>query len=228
LFHKKAGTGAGQPGSRSGHGQILTWAAAADDIHGRKLGATQLRNIPDVNHVREPQLRYLNGEDFDLARPYRHDAIADCRQWEASDPIEKASHRQHNLHPHGAEGMPFRKRPFSFCHFLCRHIFYGYAEFLGGVDLTLHTAGYRIAENPQLVTVSQRLFTHVETEPSVVGVMFVQHLRIQQMRCKKSVPFVHHEPARIPCKFRISFNVPDIGGRYINELHVSSIYFGAA
>ena len=67
--------------------------------------------------------------------------------------------------------MPFRKRPFSFCHFLCRHIFYGYAELPGGVDLTLHTAGHRIAENPQLVTVSQRLFTHIETEPSVVGVM---------------------------------------------------------
>ena len=100
LFHKKAGTDAGQPGSRSGHRQILTWAAAADDIHGRKLGATQLRNIPDVNHVREPQLRYLDGKGFDLAGPDGHDAIADCRQREASDPIEKASYLQHGLQPH--------------------------------------------------------------------------------------------------------------------------------
>jgi hypothetical protein len=228
LFHKKAGTGAGQPGSRSGHGQILTWATAADDIHGRKLGATQLRNIPDVNHVREPQLRYLDGKGFDLAGPDGHDTIADCRQREASDPIEKASHRQHSLHPHGARGMPFRKRPFSFCHFLCHHIFHGYTEFPGGGDLILHSAGYRITKHPQLVAVSQRCLSHVEAELPVVGIMLVQYLRVQQMRSKKSVPFVHHEPARFLCKLRISFNVSGIGGRHIDEFHIASIYFGTA
>jgi hypothetical protein len=181
-----------------------------------------------MNQIREPQLCYLDGKGFNLAGPDGHDTIADCRQREASDPIEKASHRQHSLHPYGAKGMPFRKRPFFFYHFLCRHVFHKYTEFPGGVDLTLHTAGYRIAENPQFVTVSQRLFTHVETEPSVVGVMFVQHLRIQQMRCKKSVPFVHHEPARFLCELCIPFNVPGVGGRHIDEFHIPSIYFGAA
>lgn len=39
LFHKKAGTLAGKSGARSGNGEILTRAAAADNVHRRQLRA---------------------------------------------------------------------------------------------------------------------------------------------------------------------------------------------
>ena len=120
-------------------GIILTWAAAADDVYGRKLGTIQLRDIPDMNHVWEPQFCYLDGKGFNFTCPYRRDAIANGAQWEASDPIEKASHRQHGLQPHGAEGMPFRKRPLSFCNFLCADVDYRDFMLLCQTDFRLHT-----------------------------------------------------------------------------------------
>ncbi len=48
-----------------------------------------------MDHIGEAYPRHLDGKGFDLACPHRGDAIADGCQRETSDPIEKASHRQH-------------------------------------------------------------------------------------------------------------------------------------
>jgi len=53
LLHKKAGTGAGEPGARSGNGEVLARAAPADDVHRRQLRSIQLCDIPDVDHAGE-------------------------------------------------------------------------------------------------------------------------------------------------------------------------------
>ena len=46
LLHEKAGTLAGKPGARSGDGEVLTRAAAADDVHGRQIRAIEFCDIP--------------------------------------------------------------------------------------------------------------------------------------------------------------------------------------
>ena len=78
----------------------------------------------------------------------------------------------------------------------------------------------------------QALNTHLslgKTKLPVDGVILFQHLRIEQMGREKSVPFVFHELARFPGKFRIPFDVPGVGGRHINQFHKASVsYFGAA
>lgn len=92
LLHKKAGALSGKPGSCSGHTQILTRAAAADDVHGREPCAVQLRDVSHMEHVGEMGSGYLDGKGFDLAGPDRCDPTALRRQREASNSIKKASH----------------------------------------------------------------------------------------------------------------------------------------
>ena len=58
---------------------------------------------------------------------------------------------------------------------------------------------------------------------------YMQHLRIEQMGRKKSVPFVFHELARFSGERGIPFDVPGVWGRNINQFHKASVsYFGAA
>ena len=97
LLHKKAGTRTGKSGSRSGDGEVLARAAAADDVHGRQKRAIELCDIPDVDHVGKVILRYFDGKGFYLARPQRHDAIPHRRQREAPDAIKEAAHCEHFL-----------------------------------------------------------------------------------------------------------------------------------
>jgi len=78
LLHKESGARAGKSCPRSGNAEILTRAAATDDIHRRQRRSVQLRNVSDLKHVGEAYLRYLDGKGFNLACPYGRDAIADC------------------------------------------------------------------------------------------------------------------------------------------------------
>lgn len=94
LLHKKAGALSGKPGSCSGHTQVLAWAAAADDVHGREPCAVQLCDVSHMEHVGEMGSGYLDGKGLDLAGPDRRDPTALRCQWEASDAIKKASHRE--------------------------------------------------------------------------------------------------------------------------------------
>ena len=93
LLHEKAASRTGKTGSVAGsHRQILTRAAAADDVHRRQLIAPQLRDVSEVQHPRQALLRNANGERLDLAGPQWHDAVMDGRQREAPDTIEETSH----------------------------------------------------------------------------------------------------------------------------------------
>lgn len=94
LFLKKAGAFTGKSGSRSGHGEILTRAASANDVHGRQLGSVELRDVPHMDHVGEVVFCDLDGEGFDLAGPDGGDPIPDSGQRKASDAIEEAAHGQ--------------------------------------------------------------------------------------------------------------------------------------
>jgi hypothetical protein len=95
LFHKQAASLAGKPGAPPRHGQILTWAAACDNVHRRQLRAVQLCNVPEPAHLRESQFCHFDGKGFDFACQQRGDAVADRRQREASDSIKQASQRWH-------------------------------------------------------------------------------------------------------------------------------------
>jgi len=95
LLHEQAGAFAGKPGALARHAKILTWAAACDDIHGRQLRAVQLCDVPDMAHLREPQLCHFDGKGFDLACPQWCDSIVRSRLGKPADPIEKAPQRQH-------------------------------------------------------------------------------------------------------------------------------------
>ena len=103
--------------------------------------------------------------------------------------------------------MPFRKRPFSFCHFLCRHIFYGYAEFPGGVDLSLHTAGYRIAENPQLVAPPYQLQAQLKPGFTLRGNIVIQKRGKDSVGGQGNAPHAEHEPAVANGALDMSLNV---------------------
>lgn len=94
LLHKKAGAFTGESGSCSGHREILTGAASADDVHGRQCSPVQLCDIPNVDHVGEMALGDFDGKGFDLAGPYRSDPASDRRQWKPANAIEEASHGQ--------------------------------------------------------------------------------------------------------------------------------------
>ena len=94
LFHEQTGTRSGKTCPCAGNGQILAWAAPADDVHGRQFRTMQLCDVAHVNHVGEAQLCHLNGKGFDLRRPHRRDATADRGQRESTDAIEQAAHRQ--------------------------------------------------------------------------------------------------------------------------------------
>jgi hypothetical protein len=95
LFHEQPRAFTGKAGSGAGHGKILTWRAARDNIHGRQLGAVQLCDIPDMNHIGEAYLGNRDGKGFDLACPQGDNSVHNGGQREASDPIEEASQRQH-------------------------------------------------------------------------------------------------------------------------------------
>lgn len=95
MFHKKAGAGAGQTGSRSSHTEILARAASADDVHGRQLRSVQLGDVPHMAHAGEMVFGHFDGEGFDLAGPQWLYAVADRREGEAADTIEQASHSKH-------------------------------------------------------------------------------------------------------------------------------------
>ncbi|MDE6997076.1 MAG: hypothetical protein K2P04_04245 [Oscillospiraceae bacterium] len=95
MFHKKAGAGTGQTGPRSSHAEILTWTAAADDVHRQQFRPVQFRDVPNMNHARETVFCNFDGEGFDLAGPQWRDPIADRRQRKTADPIEQASHCEH-------------------------------------------------------------------------------------------------------------------------------------
>ena len=97
LLHKKAGSLAVKTPTRPGDRQILTRAAAADDVHGRQLGPIQFCDVPHMEHVGEMVFCDLNGKGFDLAGPEGCNSRPDCRQREAADPIEEAAQRRHML-----------------------------------------------------------------------------------------------------------------------------------
>jgi hypothetical protein len=48
-------------------------------------------------HIREPDFGHRYGKRFNLACPQGRDPIMDCRQREASNPVEQAAHRQHRI-----------------------------------------------------------------------------------------------------------------------------------
>ena len=77
LVHEQAGAFPRKPPPLAGHRQILAGAAPADDMDRRQLRAIQLCDIPCMDHAWEPYLCHLHGECFNLARPYRHDAVID-------------------------------------------------------------------------------------------------------------------------------------------------------
>ena len=97
LLHEKAGTRTGKPGARSGDGEVLTRAAAADDVHGRQQRAIEFCDVPDVDHAGKVVFGYFDGKGFDFTRPQRHDAMSHRGQREAPDPIEEAAHCEHFL-----------------------------------------------------------------------------------------------------------------------------------
>ena len=98
LLHKKAGALSGKTGPRPGDRQILTGAAAADDVHGREPGTVQLCDVSHMEHIGEMGSGHLNGKGLDLAGPHRCDPAALRRQREASDAVEEAPHGElHHL-----------------------------------------------------------------------------------------------------------------------------------
>jgi hypothetical protein len=92
LLHKKAGAFPGKTGALPGNREVLTRAAAAEDVRGRKRRAVQLCYISDMRHAGKSESCHLDGKGFDFTRPYWGDAVMDRRQWETSDSIEKAPH----------------------------------------------------------------------------------------------------------------------------------------
>jgi hypothetical protein len=94
LFHKKAGAFSEDSGSRSGHGQILTGRAAADDIHRRQLCSVKLCNVAHMNHIGKSKPRHLDGEGFDLTCPHRYDAVVNRSQGKTANPVKQAAHCQ--------------------------------------------------------------------------------------------------------------------------------------
>ena len=92
LLHKKAGAFSGKTGPRPGDRQILTGAAAADNVHGREPCAVQLRDVSHMEHIGKMCPGHLDGKRLDLAGPDGRNAAALRSQREASDAVEKASH----------------------------------------------------------------------------------------------------------------------------------------
>ena len=99
LLHKQAGTLSGKTGSGPRHAEILTRAASCDNVYRGKFGTIQFRDVPDMEHGREPLSCHFDGEGFDLAGPHRLDAVADRREGEPSDSIEQAAQRGHYAIP---------------------------------------------------------------------------------------------------------------------------------
>ena len=99
LLHKQAGTLSGKTGSGPRHAEILTRAASCDNVHRRQFGAVYLRDVPDMEHGREPLLCHFDGEGLNLAGPHRLDAVVDRREREPSNPIEQAAQRGHYAIP---------------------------------------------------------------------------------------------------------------------------------
>ncbi len=95
LLHEQVGprsrkTEAGRTRDR----KILTWGAPTDDVHRRQICPVQLGDIPHVDHVGEMMFCHPDRERFDLAGPYRRDAIAHRSQRKAANPIKQRGHRQ--------------------------------------------------------------------------------------------------------------------------------------
>lgn len=108
LLHEQAGAFSRQAPARPGDRQVLARATAADHIHRGQRGTVQLCDVPHMEHIGESQFRDFNGKGFDLAGPQRPDAVADCRQREAPDPIKEAPHRQHQHIPVAMAGASAR------------------------------------------------------------------------------------------------------------------------
>lgn len=96
MLHEETGACALKTGSCAGDRKILTRRAATDDVNRGQNRAVQLDDVPDVDHVRKPNIRDLNGKDLDFACPHWNNSVANGSQRETSDPIEEASHRQHD------------------------------------------------------------------------------------------------------------------------------------
>lgn len=88
-MHKKTGAFTSESGARSGNGQILTWAAAADYIHRRQRSSVQLCYVPYMDHVGEAMLRHLDGKRLYLACPQRLDTASYSGKRKAAYPIKE-------------------------------------------------------------------------------------------------------------------------------------------
>ena len=78
-------------------GIILARAAPADDIHRRQLRPVQSGDVPNVEHLREMMLRYLDGEGLNLAGPQRSDALTHGGQREAANAVKQTSEGKGHL-----------------------------------------------------------------------------------------------------------------------------------
>ena len=94
LFHEQAGTRSGKTCPCAGNRQILTWAAPADDVHGRQLRAIQLCDVTHMDHTWKALLRDLNGKGFNLRSPHRRNAAANGSQRKTTDAVKQASHSE--------------------------------------------------------------------------------------------------------------------------------------
>lgn len=93
LLHEQPGAFSGKTGSGTGDRQVLARRTPGDDIHRGQFISFQLCNIPDMEHTGDSRFGYLYGKCFDLAGPYRFNAVAQAGQREASDPIKEAPQR---------------------------------------------------------------------------------------------------------------------------------------
>jgi len=98
LLHEQAAPLARESGAFACHTKVLTRAAACDDVHRRQLRPIQPGYIPDMEQVGESVFRHLDGKRFDLAGPYRRDAMAYGCQRKAADPIEQTAQLDHHGH----------------------------------------------------------------------------------------------------------------------------------
>ena len=136
LFHEQAGARAGETGAVSGHRQVLTGRAAADDVHRRQLRTVKLCDIAYMDHIGKSKPGHLYRECFDLAGPHRNDAVVNGGQRESPDPVKQAAHRRrkfrivhfradtkiHSLRcassPHTSRGIGLVRGP----HAVCSHL----------------------------------------------------------------------------------------------------------
>ena len=95
LLHKQTGPSPGKTSSGPCHAEVLTGRTAGNDVYRRQVGAVEFCDVPDMEHIREPQSSDFNGKRLDLARPQRCDTVVERRQREASDPIKETSQGGH-------------------------------------------------------------------------------------------------------------------------------------